>query len=77
MTPSATRANTAGRLSGSAKQGEILVSEAAQKAASMATNGLERRSLELKGKREPVTVYVISGQDETSMIGQARKRPRR
>lgn len=51
--------NTAARLSSNAKQGEILISEAAYKKINKDLGQLERRSLELKGKNQPVTVYVI------------------
>lgn len=52
--------NTAARLSTSAGQGEILVSEAASVAAGFQTANLEKRALELKGKSEPVSVYVLT-----------------
>ena len=50
--------NTAARLSSSASQGEVLISEATCSAAGLDTERMERRVLELKGKSEPVTVYV-------------------
>lgn len=53
-------ANTAARLSSQAQVGEILISEAACLAAGLETSSLERRSLELKGKSEPVTVFVMT-----------------
>ncbi|PZC48167.1 MAG: adenylate cyclase [Chloroflexi bacterium] len=52
--------NTAARLSSSAATGEILVSEPAAAAAELPTDGLEKRSLDLKGKTEPVSVYVLT-----------------
>jgi len=51
--------NTAARLSTSAKQGEILISEAAIEAAGLEKNHLEHRTLELKGKEKPFHVYVL------------------
>lgn len=53
-------ANTAARLSSNAKQGEILISEAAYTAAGLPVQDLEQRTLELKGKSEPVTVYILT-----------------
>ncbi len=52
--------NTAARLSSSAAAGEILVSEASSAAAGLDVSATEKRVLELKGKNEPVTAYVIS-----------------
>lgn len=52
-------ANTAARLSSSALEGQILISEAASLAAGMAVDESEKRSLDLKGKSEAVTVYVL------------------
>ena len=52
-------ANTAARLSTVAKQGEILISEAATNAAGLQTDDLEKRALELKGKSETVSVFVL------------------
>lgn len=59
-------ANTTARLSSQAGVGEILVSEAAAQAAAQAA-GLdltkyEKRDLALKGKSEPVGVYVLKGE---------------
>ena len=52
-------ANTAARLSTNAGIGEILVSEPAVKAAGLETNDLVQREIELKGKSEPLTTWVI------------------
>jgi adenylate cyclase len=52
-------ANTAARLSTVAGVGQILISEPATKAAHISTAGLQVRSLELKGKSEPVSVYIL------------------
>jgi adenylate cyclase len=51
--------NTAARLSTNARRGEILISESAYKASRLGPNGLENRLLELKGKSEPVNVWVM------------------
>jgi adenylate cyclase len=51
--------NTAARLSTSAGAGEILISQAACQAAGLDPNDLEKRSLSLKGKTEPVDVWVM------------------
>jgi len=53
-------ANTAARLSSNAKQGEILISEAAYTAAGLPEEDLEQRTLVLKGKSEPVIVYTLT-----------------
>jgi adenylate cyclase len=55
--------NTTARLSSVAAAGEILVPIAAATKAGLATAGLERRSLELKGKREPTEVVAVTLQD--------------
>ena len=52
--------NTAARLSTSAGRGEILISEAAIVAAGLPIDNLEKRALDLKGKTEPVSVYVLT-----------------
>ena len=53
-------ANTAARLASSARKGEILISDAAYKAAGLDFGALEERSLELKGKSERVMVHVLT-----------------
>jgi adenylate cyclase len=55
--------NTTARLSSAAAAGEILVTVAAATAAHL-TDGLERRSLTLKGKSEPTDVVVLDLQRE-------------
>ncbi len=52
--------NTAARLSTSAGRGEILISEAAAVAAGLPTDNLEKRALDLKGKSDPISVYVLT-----------------
>jgi adenylate cyclase len=51
--------NIAARLASEAGPGEILISGAAFAAAHLQLENLERRQLELKGKREPIGVYVL------------------
>ena len=51
--------NTAARFSSAAKAGEILVSEEALSQAGLPSDDLEAHSLELKGKSQPVKVYVL------------------
>jgi adenylate cyclase len=53
-------ANTAARLSSSAGKGEILISEPAYVSAGKNPGDLEKRLLELKGKKEAVPVYVLT-----------------
>jgi adenylate cyclase len=53
--------NVAARLASAAGAGELLVTDAAAESAHMDTIGLEHRSLELKGKSEATSVYVVSG----------------
>jgi adenylate cyclase len=53
--------NTAARLGSVAGAGELLVSIATAARADLATTGLERRVLQLKGRAEPVEVVVIAG----------------
>ena len=51
-------ANTSARLASNAATGEILISERTM-IPTLNPVGLETRQLELKGKRQPVTVYVL------------------
>lgn len=51
--------NTTARLASAAGPGELLVTEPAASAATVDTTGLERRSLQLKGKTDAVPVFVI------------------
>lgn len=53
-------ANTTARLASSAAEGEILISDSACAAAGLALQELESRNLELKGKRQPTPVHVMS-----------------
>jgi hypothetical protein len=51
---------TAARLASAAGPGEILVTSAAVRAAELDDEGLERRTLELKGKQEVVEVFSLT-----------------
>jgi hypothetical protein len=44
---------------GQARQGEILINDAAYTAAGQDLGDLERQQLELKGKQEPIEVRVL------------------
>jgi len=50
--------NTAARLTGLAGAGEILISVEAAAAGGLETTGLERRTLELRGRKESVDAWV-------------------
>ncbi len=60
-------ANTAARLSTNAKQGEILISEATYAAAGLQLDTPELRDLELKGKSELFSVYVLTDYAKNSL----------
>lgn len=51
--------NTASRLASQAGAGEIVISRSAAQKAGIDTVNLETRTLELKGKREPLDVWVM------------------
>ena len=51
--------NTTARLASAAKAGEVIVSAAAAEAAGMATDYLERRTVEIRGRTEPIEVIVL------------------
>jgi adenylate cyclase len=51
--------NTTARLASAAGAGEILVSRSAANAAGIATEGLEERHLDLRGRTEPIDVLVL------------------
>jgi adenylate cyclase len=52
--------NTTARLASAALAGEVLITQPAASASSLDTAGLERRDLELKGKRATTAVYVAT-----------------
>lgn len=51
--------NTASRLASKAGAGEIVMSEGTVQKAAIDTKDLEKRTLELKGKRDPMDVWVM------------------
>ena len=51
--------NTTARLASAAGAGEVIVSTAAAEAAGAGTDGLERRTVEIRGRVEPVEVIVL------------------
>ncbi len=60
MTAMGDAVNTTARLSSVAAAGEILVPADAAEKAGVLPQGLERRSLELKGKTNPTEVFVLT-----------------
>ena len=55
--------NITARLASAAVAGEVIVSVAAAKAAGMATDRLERRTVEIRGRTEPIEVIVLPRPD--------------
>jgi adenylate cyclase len=51
--------NTAARLASQAKLGEVIISTAASEAAGLDSTTFERRTLELKGRGEPISAQII------------------
>jgi adenylate cyclase len=51
--------NTTARLASAARAGEVLVSAAAAEAAGLTADGLERRTLEIRGRTESIDVIVF------------------
>lgn len=51
--------NTTARLASAAKAGEVLVSAGAAREAELATDGLERRMLDIRGRTAPIEVIVL------------------
>jgi adenylate cyclase len=62
--------NTAARLMSAAGVGEIVISSATTAAAGIDTSGLERRTLEVRGRQQPVETWVdsISRASETAAV---------
>jgi adenylate cyclase len=52
--------NTAARLASCAKAGEIVIGSAAATASKLETDGLEERTLNLRGRAESVPAWVIT-----------------
>lgn len=59
MTALGDSVNIASRLASKAAAGEIVLSESTVKKAGIDTGGLQKRTLELKGKSEPMDVWVM------------------
>lgn len=57
--------NTTARLASTAKAGEILISDRTAQRAGLETAGLEKRSLELKGKSEQTDVWVLKSSSKS------------
>jgi adenylate cyclase len=55
--------NTTARLASAAMAGEVLISTAAADAAATPTDGLERRTLDIRGRTEPIEVMVLRPAD--------------
>ena len=55
--------NTTARLASAARAGEVLISAAAAEAAGTVTDGLERRTLDIRGRTEPIEVIVLRPAD--------------
>jgi adenylate cyclase len=55
--------NTAARLAAAAAAGEVLISAAAAEAAGTPVDGLERRTLDIRGRTEPIAVIVLRPAD--------------
>lgn len=53
-------ANTAARLASNARAGEIIFSDETARQAGISTDGLVSKALDLKGKKQPVNVWVQS-----------------
>jgi adenylate cyclase len=51
--------NTTARLASAAAAGEVLISAAAAEAAGTPIAGLERRTLDIRGRTEPIEVIVL------------------
>jgi len=60
--------NAASRLTGLAGAGEILISAEAAAAAGLDTSGLERRTLDLRGRDESLDAWVVSGPAVASAV---------
>jgi adenylate cyclase len=58
--------NTTARLAGEARAGELIVSTAAATAADIMLEGLERRSVDVRGRSEPIDVVSLTAQDQVA-----------
>jgi adenylate cyclase len=59
--------NATARLASAARAGEVLVSVAATAAAGTATDGLERRTVDIRGRSEPIEVIVLRAASEAAV----------
>lgn len=59
--------NTTARLASAARAGEVLVSVAAATAAGTTTEGRERRTVEIRGRSEPLEVFVLRTGDPATV----------
>ena len=59
--------NTTARLASAARAGEVLISVPAAIAAGTPTDGLERRTVEIRGRSEPIEVIVLRGASEVAV----------
>jgi len=59
--------NTTARLASAARAGEVLVSVAAATASGTPTDGLERRTLEIRGRSESLEVVVLRAGDRETV----------
>ena len=59
--------NTTARLASAARAGEVLVSVTATTAAGTPTEGLERRTVEIRGRSEPLEVVVLRAGDREAV----------
>ena len=57
-------ANIAARLSSQAGVGEVLISDSAFKAADVQLGDVEKRTISLKGRNEPLLVWVLPGKEK-------------
>jgi adenylate cyclase len=59
-------ANTGARLASAAGAGEALISQATAAAAGLEPSGMEMRRLELKGRSEPIEVWVLGARERAT-----------
>jgi adenylate cyclase len=64
--------NVAARLATAARMGEVLVAEAAVRAAGLSDESLERRTMALKGKSDLVTVAVLTPGSGAALVSSSR-----
>jgi adenylate cyclase len=67
--------NLTARLASLASTGEILITESARAASGLATEGLEPRRLELKGRNAPVDAWLMRIGEHASVSTPDNKNP--